>query len=149
MWSSRSIRPAATVDRDHVRIAQATIEAVRRWGGPTSLYSWCVPRSLLGRWIDRLAEARPDAGHLKLERAELGRPDDEITTVIDVTTHLALRREAIALHASQHSPYDDMPDDLAEAFLSYDRLVRIEPRWIGGPIESSLHVGVGDGGRDI
>jgi LmbE family N-acetylglucosaminyl deacetylase len=128
--------------RDHARIAQAAIEAFRRWGGHASLYSWCIPRSLLQRWLDRLAEARPDSGHLELalDQTELGRPDDEITTVIDVCAHLPLRRRAMQVHASQQSPVADMPDDLVEAFLGFDRLVRVEPPWQGGPIESALFV---------
>jgi LmbE family N-acetylglucosaminyl deacetylase len=126
--------------RDHVRIARATIEAVRRWPGGASLYSWCLPKSLLQRWFDRLAEARPGSGHLELDTSELGRPDDEITTVVDHSAHLALRRDAMALHASQRTPFDDMPDDLVDAFLRYDRLVRLEPPWHGGERERSLHI---------
>jgi N-acetyl-1-D-myo-inositol-2-amino-2-deoxy-alpha-D-glucopyranoside deacetylase len=126
--------------RDHVRIAEATIEAAGRWAGGASLYSWCIPRSLLQQWFNRLAEARPGSGHLELDTAELGRPDDEITTVLDGSAHLALRRDAIALHASQRTPFDDMPDDLVDAFLRYDRLVRVEPPWRGGARETSLHI---------
>ncbi|HEX2383343.1 MAG TPA: PIG-L deacetylase family protein [Acidimicrobiales bacterium] len=127
--------------RDHVRIAQATVEAVRRSARvDASLYCWCVPRSLLTRWLQRLTESRPDSGHLELEPAELGRPDDEITTVIDVGHHLALRRKAMALHASQRSPLDDMPEDLADTFLRFDRLVRIQPPWGGGAVETEIYV---------
>jgi LmbE family N-acetylglucosaminyl deacetylase len=124
--------------RDHVRIGEATTEALRRSSSNATLYYWTVARSLLTRWLDSLREAQPDAGHLQLDTTELGRPDAEITTVIDVSAHLDLRRAAMARHASQRTPYDDMPDDLADAFLRHDRLVRVEPPWTGGRVESAL-----------
>jgi LmbE family N-acetylglucosaminyl deacetylase len=124
--------------RDHVRIAKATIDAVRRSGRQPSVYSWCITRSLLARWFERLHDTDPEAGHLQLETTELGRPDDDITTVVDVSDHIDRRRSAIALHRSQRSPYDDMPDDLVDAFLRCDRFVRVEPPWAGGEIETAL-----------
>jgi len=54
----------------------------------------------------------------------------------------------MALHASQRTPYDDMSDDLVDAFLRHDRLVRLEPPWQGGSVEGSLHVPDRDIGRD-
>jgi hypothetical protein len=57
-----------------------------------------------------------------------------------VRAHLALRRRAMQVHASQQSPFADMPDDLVDEFLGFDRLVRVEPSWQGGSIESALFV---------
>jgi hypothetical protein len=33
-----------------------------------------------------------------------------------------------------------MPADLVDAFLRYDRVVRVDPPWSGGQIETSLRV---------
>lgn len=126
--------------RDHVRIGAATTEAVRRRDRGSSLYYWAVPRSALQRWFDVLREQRPDAEHLDLDSAGLGRPDDEITTVLDVSSHAELRRAAIAVHRTQRPPFDDMPPDVAAEFLSTDRLVRVRPPWTGGPVETALSV---------
>ncbi len=126
--------------RDHIRIAEATTEAVRRSRPDASLYHWCVTRSLLQRWLACLEDANPASGHLTLETTELGRPDDEITTVLDVGPHIDRRLHAIGLHASQRSPYGDMPADLVDAFLRYDHLVRVQPPWSGGRRETALHV---------
>lgn len=126
--------------RDHVRIAEATTEAVRRSGAGATLYSWTVVRSLLLRWLEALREGRPDAGHLQLDEDGLGRPDGEVTTVVDVSPHLERRRAAMAVHGSQRPPYDDMDVALAEAFLRHDRFVRVEPPWEGGPLEEALLV---------
>jgi LmbE family N-acetylglucosaminyl deacetylase len=130
--------------RDHVRISRATIEAVRRTGVAASVYCWCIPRSLLVAWLEHLHTIDPDAGHLRLDTTDLGRPDEDITTVVDVTAHLPRRRHAIGLHASQRSPYEGLPDTLAEEFLRTDRLVRVEPRWTGGATENALTIGRSD-----
>lgn len=124
--------------RDHVRIAEATTQAVPRTGTGATLYYWALFRSLLRRWLHALRDDRPQAGHLDLDVSGLGRPEEEITTVIDVANHLDRRRAAMAVYRSQRSPYDDMSEELADAFLRHDRLVRIEPPWKGGPVESSL-----------
>jgi LmbE family N-acetylglucosaminyl deacetylase len=126
--------------RDHDRIGQATTEAVRRAAPDASLYYWCIARSLLQRWRASLAELNPGSGHLELDATELGRPDDQITTMVDVSAHMDARRHAIAMHMSQRSPFGDMPDDLVDAFLRYDRFVRVAPPWPGGALETALLV---------
>jgi hypothetical protein len=50
----------------------------------------------------------------------------------------AVRERAIALHRSQVAPSEGLPDDLLADFLDIDRLVRINPPWPGGPVETSL-----------
>ena len=123
--------------RDHVRIAAATIEAVRRRPGP-HLYQWCLSRSLLGRWVEALRAELPESEHLDLDPTTMGRPDEDITTVLDVADLVPLRWEAIRAHRSQHSPFEVMPEALRDAFLGVDRLVRVSPPWPGGPPEHEL-----------
>lgn len=126
--------------RDHVRIAEATTEAVRREGVEASLYYWCVVRSLLRRWLATLQKVRPESSHLQLEPDHLGRPDEEITTFVDTTAQLGRRWAAMAMHRSQRPPFEGMPDDLVADSLTCDRLVRVEPPWPGGPVERQLFV---------
>jgi len=126
--------------RDHVRIGEATTEAVRRAASGASLYWWAVPREGLRRWLDVLREQRPDAGHLDLDEAGMGRREDEITTEVDVSAHVDLRRAAMAAHRSQRPPFDDMPPDVAQEFFVRDLLVQVEPPWPGGDRETALVV---------
>jgi LmbE family N-acetylglucosaminyl deacetylase len=126
--------------RDHVRIGEVTTEAVRRVAPDASLYYYCLARSLLVQWFEALRARHADSQHLELDMSELGRPDEEITTIVDVSAYLALRRRAIALHTSQRSPYEDMNGDLSDAFLRHDRLVRAQPPWRGGPLEARLYL---------
>ncbi|MDT4912444.1 MAG: hypothetical protein QOC66_1572 [Pseudonocardiales bacterium] len=122
--------------RDHVAIGRAALAAGRKAGLP--VYGWALPRALLARWFAELEQVRPDSAHLDLDRQGLGRPDEQISTVIDVADLQPLREQAIARHASQTSPYDGMPADLRDDFLRTDRLVRLYPAWTGGAVETTL-----------
>jgi LmbE family N-acetylglucosaminyl deacetylase len=125
--------------RDHVRIGEATTEACRGRGG-TRVYYWTVSREMLRVWFAELARVQPDAGllALDLDRSGVGRPDADITTVVDVSAFRSVRERAVAAHSSQRSPMADMPEHLVEAFVSTDRLVRVQPPWPGGEPERSL-----------
>jgi LmbE family N-acetylglucosaminyl deacetylase len=122
--------------RDHVAIGRAALAAGRNAGLP--VYAWALPRPLLARWVRRAGAGAPDSAHLELDRQGLGRPDEQISTVLDVADLQPLREEAIARHASQTSPYDGMPAELRDDFLRTDRLVRLYPTWTGGAVETTL-----------
>lgn len=112
--------------RDHDRIGQATLAACAE-RPDLPVYAWAVERSLLARWLAELAQQRPDSEHLDLDRAGLGRPVEDITVRIDVSAVREVRERGIAAHASQQSPYDQMPAELRDEFLMTDRLVRLQP----------------------
>ena len=107
--------------RDHIAIRDATLRALRiaRWH-PARTYLWCLPRSLL-------AEFAPFA--------EMGTPNDVITTVVDATEYIPLRWRAMRAHASQTPPYDSMTPELQHAFLAADHFIRVDPPFTGGAIE--------------
>ena len=58
--------------------------------------------------------------------------------MVDVRSVRDVRERAIALHRSQVPPMEDMPADMQTDFLEVTRLVRINPPWAGGPVETSL-----------
>jgi LmbE family N-acetylglucosaminyl deacetylase len=128
---------ASDSHRDHVRIRDAALVAAEAVGIPR-VYLVCLPRSLMRRWVDHVKVARPDMEHLDADVAALGTPDDEITTVVDVAVHLPARDRAMALHASQTSPFEGLPEDLRRAFLATDHLRRVVPAWPGGERENCL-----------
>ena len=123
--------------RDHVRIRDAALEAARR-EQVAAAYLACLPRSLMKRWVERMSLERPDMAHLDPEIAAIGTPDDQITTVIDAAQHLADRERAIAVHASQTSPFEGLPANLRAAFLDTVHLQRVVPAWSGGAQETDL-----------
>ena len=123
--------------RDHTRIGQATVEACKARPA-TWVYAWTVPRPMLARWFEELERVRPTAEHLDLDRKGLGRPTEDITTILDTTDALDVRDRASALHRSQTAPFDSMSEDLRMAFLTNDHLIRFQPAWTDGPLEHEL-----------
>jgi len=112
--------------RDHAAIGNATLAALATtsWR-PARTYLWCLPRSLLGRYTGN---------------PSIGTPDEAITTVVDTRDLLELRWRAMRAHGSQSVPYDHMDAELQSAFLTADHLIRVEPPWTGGPLESDFLV---------
>ena len=92
--------------RDHERIGRATVEACAGRPG-TRVYLWVVARELMRAWFTELARVRPDAGHLALDldAAGIGRPDTDVTTLLDVSANRVLREQAMAEHRSQQPPW--------------------------------------------
>jgi LmbE family N-acetylglucosaminyl deacetylase len=127
---------ASDSHRDHVRIRDASVAAARAEDVPR-VYECCLPRSLMRRWVAHMSSLRPDTEHLAVE-VELGTPDEEITTLLDAAAQLPARERAMAVHASQTSPYEGLPADLRHDFLATVYARRVEPAWAGGERETSL-----------
>jgi LmbE family N-acetylglucosaminyl deacetylase len=122
--------------RDHQRIGQAaTIAFANAARAGARLYHWTLSASLMRRW---LAEMRAQGLLEAYVDLELGRPDADITTIVDVTSVVATRRAAIAEHHTQMSPFTGVSPELEARILSHDFLMRIVPAWDGGEIETSL-----------
>lgn len=122
--------------RDHVRIGTATTEAAR--GREVAVHYWCLSRDLMKKWVELLATEQPDSEHLDVDAAGMGRPDDDLTAVVDVADVVAVRWRAIAAHATQRSPFEVLPPDLQAAFLETDRFVQVQPPWPGGAPARSI-----------
>lgn len=123
--------------RDHIHIRDATLLATERAAYRTPrVYLHCLPQSLMQRWVEELMANQSDTEHLAL--GQLGTAEELTTTVIDTTEHLDRREAAIALHASQTSPYEVMPADLRLDFLTGERLRRVVPPWTGGRLETRI-----------
>ena len=112
--------------RDHVRVRDAVRAALCAPAGPRpALWEHTLPASLLRRWLVETAAARGEDVYHALEEDTFGRPDDEVTDVLDVRDLLGRREAAIAEHRSQTSPFDGLSPELREAFLVTDHLVRV------------------------
>jgi LmbE family N-acetylglucosaminyl deacetylase len=107
--------------RDHAMMRDATLAAVDTADHrPAATYLWCLARSSMERWAEHMRSISSGDGYVSSD--ELGTPDDEITTRVDVSAQLPRRWDAIRAHASQASPYDDLPAELQHDFLATDRL---------------------------
>ena len=106
----RDATHAALGDASHVRPA---------------LYEHCLPNGLMRQWLDEMRNERGDSAYHALDPAGLGRPDGDITDVLDVGHLLERREAAIAQHRSQTSPFEGLSDPLRRAFLTRDCLARV------------------------
>ncbi len=112
--------------RDHVHVRAAVQAALRALPRPRpALWEHTLPASLLRRWLVETAAARGDDAYHALAEDAFGRPDAEVTDVLDVRDVLARREAAIAEHRSQTSPFEGLSPGLREAFLVTDHLVRV------------------------
>ncbi|WP_244931686.1 PIG-L family deacetylase [Nocardioides sp. W7] len=106
--------------RDHAAVRDAVIAGLdHATERPAATYLSCLSRVLMREFTG----------------AELGTPDEAITTIVDVADLLDLRWQAIRTHASQVPPFDAMDKELQLGFLATDRLLRVDPAWGGGPVE--------------
>jgi LmbE family N-acetylglucosaminyl deacetylase len=105
--------------RDHARIRDATVAVARRREVP--VYLVALARSTMRRWAEHMSRVDPGSTYLHL--GELGTPDEEISVVLDTAPYLDQRWEAIRAHRSQTSPFENLPDELADLFLTRDHLV--------------------------
>jgi LmbE family N-acetylglucosaminyl deacetylase len=123
--------------RDHDMIGAATVAAMRS-RPEVPVYLWTVKRSTFDRWLARMGELRPDSDHVAGDAVGMGRPDELVTTVVNVTAVRHLRERGAAAHGSQPPPWEAMPQDVVEEFLHTDHFVRVQPPWEGGPPETRL-----------
>jgi LmbE family N-acetylglucosaminyl deacetylase len=122
--------------RDHMRIGEAATIAFARAATPAArLYHWTLSKPMMDRWLAAMKAQGLLEEYIDLE---LGRPEDEITTVVDVAHVMETRRAGIAEHRTQLSPFTGLSPELERTILSRDFFVRAVPAWEGGPKETDL-----------
>jgi LmbE family N-acetylglucosaminyl deacetylase len=113
---------------DHVKAHRATLAAldlIRAEGwSPAKCYMHAVPRSAVEQ-IER--RAREVGAELPIEVGQIvGIPDEEITTVVDVSAFLDQKRAAFLAHLSQYepdSPFSTIAAQIFEATLGTERFI--------------------------
>jgi LmbE family N-acetylglucosaminyl deacetylase len=158
----RELRPATIVTfdpggvyghPDHVACSATATAAYRRAaaepGGPVALYHQALPRSAIaamraGQEAARAASGEPEVEPSEDDRrqqeafAKLARPDDEITTVVPITTVLERKFAALACHDSQMRGrrWDDAATRAEmEAMFGRETFVRVDPPPAAGEME--------------
>jgi len=120
--------------RDHLVVRDAVLAATA--GTDIRVYLHALPRSLMHAWV--LHQAGNEKAAAYTELPDIGTPDEQLTTVLDTAAHYETRCAAIAVHASQASPFDGLPDALKRGFLATEHLTRANPPWNGGELEHDL-----------
>ncbi|MDP9428768.1 MAG: PIG-L family deacetylase, partial [Actinomycetota bacterium] len=112
--------------RDHLHVRHAVQAALGTLPEPRpALWEHTLPTLLMRRWLAETSTERGDDAYHALDPDAFGRPDREVTDVLDVREVLDRREAAIAEHRSQRSPFEGLSSDLRLAFLGTDHLVRV------------------------
>ena len=160
----RDVRPAVVLTfdpggvyghPDHVAVSAHATAAFRvtagEPGGPRVLYHKALARSDVTRMGELDAAWRALSGEeprasteddlLQQRRLlELARPDEQITTVVDVRAVIERKLAALASHASQVEArrWDQAPRELLVAWLGRETFVRVVPPPAAGERETAL-----------
>ena len=84
-------------------------------------------------------DAKPDVGAADGDAAEFGRPEDEVTTRVDVSGHLDEKRRSMDCHKTQRQDLGwilDLPEDLADGAIDTEYYVL---RWLDGAEVPATH----------
>jgi len=159
----RRLRPSAVITfdpggiyghPDHVTISKRATAAFERAhaepGGPAVLYHQVMTRADVEQMVQRWAiqatasgEAREPTGDDLLQQRrfmELSRPDDEVTTVVDVRSVVDRKLAALACHESQmrNEMADPAVREAMVNFLGTEKFVRVVPPPAPGEHETRL-----------
>lgn len=115
--------------RDHAVVRNATVAAaITVSTPPAAVYLSCLPRELMGQWVEVLRKRLPAGEHREFASiAQWGTPDVDITMTLDTADFYEARWQAIRAHASQTSLYEPMPVDLQRRFLTRECLQQVLP----------------------
>jgi LmbE family N-acetylglucosaminyl deacetylase len=125
---------------DHVQVHEVGMAAADLAGTPV-VYMTTMDRNFMLE-LRRRAAGSEFSPEDNLEGADtMGEPSERITTEIDVSAHVGVKREAMRAHASQiteESFFLAMPEDLFAEVWGQEWFIRVRPE----------PVGLGDGTRE-
>ncbi|MCW2540599.1 MAG: GlcNAc-PI de-N-acetylase [Frankiales bacterium] len=132
---------------DHIQAHRVTMAAVAMTGTPAKVYWTTTPRSRMaefGRIMRELGADWDEPDPSAPPRPEIGLPDDEITSWIDVTEFGPQKFDALAAHASQSENifFLRMGKDKFSEVMGLETFVRVRDT-TGAPLpEDDLFAGL-------
>jgi LmbE family N-acetylglucosaminyl deacetylase len=110
---------------DHIQAHRIAIAAAEATGIPRKLYETAVSRARIAEMMEYLRSTGADMGDFELPD-DFGTPDEEITTVVDVSAYFERKRKALEAHASQGDSIFllRMPEEAQLRALGHESFVR-------------------------
>jgi LmbE family N-acetylglucosaminyl deacetylase len=127
---------------DHIQAHRIAVAAAESSGIPAKLYYTAVPRR---RVRELFAYLKETGVNIEQELPEdFGTPDEEITTVVDVTPYAEPKRKALQAHASQGDNIFllRMPEDVQQQAFGFESFVRHFSRVPALDAEDDLFAGL-------
>jgi LmbE family N-acetylglucosaminyl deacetylase len=85
---------------DHIQAHRITVAAAERSGVPSKLYFTAVPRERFTELFEHMRATGETPADFELP-PDFGVPEEQITTVVDVSPYVERKRKALEAHASQ------------------------------------------------
>ncbi|MCO5970084.1 PIG-L family deacetylase [Actinoallomurus soli] len=110
---------------DHIQAHRIAVAAAEATGIPRKLYHTAISRAGIAQMMDHLRSTGVDMGEFELPE-DFGTPDEEITTVVDVSAYFERKLKALKAHASQGDTgfMLGMPDEVQRQVLGREDFVR-------------------------
>jgi LmbE family N-acetylglucosaminyl deacetylase len=127
---------------DHIQAHRATVAAAESTGIPAKFYYVAIPRSGVLQLRQLLQASGVSTDNFEVPD-DFGVPDEQITTVVDVSGYVDLKREALAAHASQEQNFffERLPDEITTVVLSRENFTLRSPS-NGSAREDDLFAGL-------
>ena len=129
---------------DHVQAHRITVAATESTGIPDKLYYTAIPRSSIKRMFEFMRESGVE---LDFEPSDdFGTPDEQVTTVVDVSDHVESKLKALRSHESQGENifFLRMPQEAQQQAFSHEAFIRVQNRVPAPDHEDDLFAGLRD-----
>jgi LmbE family N-acetylglucosaminyl deacetylase len=132
---------------DHIQAHRITMSALERTGSTAKVYWTTIPHSTMAKFMEMAREAgmdmadEPPSG----EYPEIGLPDDQITTWVDVAAFADRKFAALGAHASQEEnmPFLSMGVDQFATVMGVETFVRVDNGGVDAAVrETDLFAGL-------
>ena len=121
---------------DHIQAHRITMAAVEATGTDAKVYWTTFPRSAMDRFMQVMAELGEEPDREQegdAEFPEIGLPDDEVSTWVDVRAFSNQKFESLAAHASQEENivFLRMGRERFADLMGVETFVRVDPKSTG------------------
>jgi len=130
---------------DHIQAHRITMSALEKTGSTAKVYWTTIPHSTMAKFGEMAREAgmeMPDGPPSDLP--EIGLPDDQITTWVDVTAFADRKFAALGAHASQEEtmPFLSMGVERFAQVMGVETFVRVDDGGDAAVRETDLFAGL-------
>ncbi len=110
---------------DHIKAHLITVAAIEKSGIPAKFYHTAISRNRIAELFDYLKETGAEVGDFE-PPDDFGTPEEQITTVVDVSAHVERKRKALEAHASQGENifFLRLPDEGVQKVFGTEAFVR-------------------------
>ncbi|MDH3500390.1 MAG: PIG-L family deacetylase [Acidimicrobiia bacterium] len=123
---------------DHIQVHRVGHRAAASMSGTLRVFEATMNRDLIRQWRGAMGD-EPDTAASRDDPTmeNVGTPDAQITTVVDVSELIATKRAAMAAHASQISEdswFFQLPEHVFAVAFGAEWFVRVAPAFEGDPV---------------